>query len=113
MNLAQMLAERMKSPGAMADFKDRTSNPQAIAGVGDAVTGSDKQEPYPLDAEAMGESDADGGDSGGAAPGDVGLGMLEHAHAGAIGAKSKATFKKALDHAHAKHAKHKAHHKKK
>lgn len=113
MNLAQMLAERMKSPGAMADFKDRTSNPQAIAGVGDAVTGSDKQEPYPLNAEAMGEDDADGGDSPDGMPGDAGTGMLAMAHSKAIGAKAKSVFKKALDHAHAKHAKHKAHHKKK
>ncbi len=105
MNLAQMLAERMRSPGAMADFKDRTSNPQARQGVGDAVTGSDKQEPYPLDAEAMADSDADGGDSRNGFPGSGGLGMLESAQRSAVGAKAKARFQKALDHAKAKHAK--------
>jgi hypothetical protein len=100
MNLAQMLAERMKSPGALAEFKDRTTHPErdaaVTAGDNSSMPGSGKQEPFPLDAAGM--SDGDGDDQ--APPGDAGLGMLESAHAsmGNHGGKKKVALGKAIEH---------------
>lgn len=104
MNLAQMLSERMKSPGAMGEFKDRTDQPAAMAGVGDGSTGGDKQEPFPLDTQ--GASDGVLPDNPGQpVSGDGGLGMLSSAHAGAHG-KLKERYAKAIAHGKAKHGKH-------
>ncbi len=108
-NMAQMLAQRMMSPGAMAEFGDRTGNPDAQAQVGDGQTGSSVQEPGGMDnvaaAASMGGPAIDG-NAGKGKPGDAGLGLLSSAHDSAKG-KKKAEYKKALDHAHKKH-----HHKK-
>lgn len=113
MNLAQMLSQRMQSPGAMGEFKDRTSNPQAMAQMGSAMTGNDKQEGPPMEElNAIGDPDGApagpsiGGNGPSGTPSDAGLGMLSSAHANAVGEKAKAPFKKALDHAHAKMGKH-------
>lgn len=89
-SMAKVLSERMKSPGAMAELFDRTQNPLAQSQVGDAITGSDKQEPAPLDAQSADEGD-----------GDEGLGMLQDAYHHAHGDK-KAEYSKAIDHAHSK-----------
>lgn len=105
MNLAQMLAERMKSPGAMAAFQDVTSNPQARAGVGDGMTGADKQEPFPLDTGGVDDEPQSGNEH---ESGDAGLGMMEAAHALSHG-KKKAALDKAIKHGRSKGAKHMPH----
>lgn len=105
MNLAQMLAERMRSPGGVAAFKDTSSLPSAVKYVqhGDAtqMPGDDKQQSFPLDT-----GDADGGEEGDGhgGPGDGGLGMLQHA-ANADPGKHKKAIHKALEHAKSKHKK--------
>ena len=112
MNVAQMLAERMKSPGAMGAFKDMTSNPDAMkyvqAGTATQMPGSGKQEPYPLETDGV---DGDDTTQSGM-PSDGGLGMLESAHASAKG-KHKEVLGKALAHGKAKHGKAMPHHGKK
>lgn len=98
-NMAKGLAQRMQSPGAMAELFDRTSNPQALAQVGPPAMGSDKQEPGGVDDAAIAGSDAGPsiqGNAGAGMPGDAGLGMLEAAAASAHGDK-----KMALEKAHA------------
>lgn len=113
MNLAEMLSERMKSPGAMAAFKDMTSNPQARAQVGPAAIGSDPAAGGPMQGmDTIGDPDGAGpsdpsiaGNAGGGMPGDSGLGMLSAAHASAHG-KLKERYGKALAHGKAKHGKH-------
>jgi len=103
-NMAQQLAQRMQSPGAMAELFDRTSNPQALSQVGPPASGSDVQEPGGVDDAAIAQSNAGPsiqGDAGGGMPGDAGLGMLSSAMASAHGDK-KAALEKAHAHGAAK-----------
>jgi hypothetical protein len=94
MNIAEMLAQRMKSPGSMANFADRTDQPGAAQAVQDQSGGAMVA--------------PDGNDDAGAVVADVsedgGLGMLSSAHKLAHG-KSKAALGKAIAHGKAKHAK--------